>query len=307
MTQNSDLFWALRGGGNNFCVVTRADLRTLDVPSIDIGSVSYGIDTQEQYVKSICDFAQYAAIDPQAAVEGQIRWSPSASANKTYDSFIFHSGNTPQSSAQNFSSPGLQNFTAPVLPVVSGEVNRQTMGTWSNAVDYAADAGKRQLWHSLSIPADPEIFNIMIDSYFNGIASLSRVDGFFTALAIMPITSHLLDLSENNGGNAVVTNGTQQPAIWLVESASWPDSADDEIAINAHAKANEDIKANIRAAGSDLLPFVFLSAAEKSQTNDVFPGYGKENLQKLKDVRAKYDPDMVFTKLVPGGAKVVVV
>ncbi|KAH6971202.1 hypothetical protein BKA56DRAFT_694237 [Ilyonectria sp. MPI-CAGE-AT-0026] len=305
LTKNADLFWAMRGGGNNFCIVTRADLRTLNVSAVDIGSVSYGTAAQEQYVRSMIDFAHNADFDPKTAVEGQIRWSPSTNINKTYDSFIFHSGETAQISSQNFSAPGLQNFTAPVMPVVAGEVTRQTMGQWSNSVDYAADAGRRQLWHSVSIPADPKIFNILINSYFDGIAGLADVPGFFTALAIMPITRNLLLKSEANDGSPLINNGQNDPQVWLVESASWLGATDDEAVFNAHARANEDIRANIEAAGSSVLPFVFLSASQKTQSNEVFPGYGQENWQRLKDIRAKYDPGMVFTNLVPGGAKII--
>ncbi|KXH30273.1 FAD binding domain-containing protein [Colletotrichum simmondsii] len=305
LTENSDLFWALRGGGNNFCIVTRADLRTLDVSAVDIGSVSYGTESQTEYLKSMVDFAHYADFDPKTAVEGQIRWSPSTNPTKTFDAIIFHSGEELQAGPQNFTVPGLINLTAPVLPVTGGEVVRQTMGKWSNAVDYASDAGRRQLWHSVSIPADADLFNIFVDSYFNGIAELANVPGFFTALAIMPITKSLLEKSEGNGANPLVAPGQEyQPQMWLFESASWPDAEDDKTVFDAHQKANEDIKTNIRAAGSDLLPFIFLSAAQKTQGHDVFPGYGQENWQKLKEIRAKYDPNLVFTKLVPGGAKV---
>ena len=38
--------------------------------------------------------------------------------------------------------------------------------------------------------------------------------------------------------------------------------------------------------------------------DEVFQGYGQENLQKLKEIRAKYDPDMTYTKLMHGGWKV---
>ncbi|KAF4785883.1 hypothetical protein HER10_EVM0011014 [Colletotrichum scovillei] len=290
LTENSDLFWALRGGGNNFCIVTRADLRTLDVSAVDIGSVSYGTESQTEYLKRMVDFAHYADFDPKTA---------------TFDAFIFHSGEELQAGPQNFTAPGLINLTAPVLPVTGGEVLRQTMGKWSNAVDYTSDAGRRQLWHSVSIPADADLFNIFVDSYFNGIAELANVPGFFTALAIMPIIKSLLGKSEGNGVNPLVTPGQDyQPQMWLVESASWPDAEDDKTVFDAHQKANENINTNIRAAGSGLLPFVFLSAAQKTQGNDVFPGYGQENWQKLKGIRAKYDPNLVFTKLVPGGAKV---
>jgi hypothetical protein len=36
----------------------------------------------------------------------------------------------------------------------------------------------------------------------------------------------------------------------------------------------------------------------------VFEGYAAENLVRLKEIREKYDPVMVYTKQMPGGFKV---
>lgn len=33
----SDLFWALRGGGNSFALVTNFELKTLPVPKVTVG------------------------------------------------------------------------------------------------------------------------------------------------------------------------------------------------------------------------------------------------------------------------------
>lgn len=46
----------------------------------------------------------------------------------------------------------------------------------------------------------------------------------------------------------------------------------------------------------------YMNYADKSQ--DVLASYGEENVQKMKDAAAKYDPDGVFQRLVPGGFKI---
>lgn len=40
------------------------------------------------------------------------------------------------------------------------------------------------------------------------------------------------------------------------------------------------------------------------QDQDVFGGYPAANVERLKSIRDKYDPEMVFTDLMPGGWKV---
>ncbi|KAK1480493.1 FAD binding domain-containing protein, partial [Colletotrichum tamarilloi] len=47
--------------------------------------------------------------------------------------------------------------------------------------------------------------------------------------------------------------------------------------------------------------FVYMGDAGEWQKP--FPAYGQGNLQKMKDIRAQYDPNMVFSKLNWGGFK----
>lgn len=49
-------------------------------------------------------------------------------------------------------------------------------------------------------------------------------------------------------------------------------------------------------------PFEFLNNAAPFQ--DPLGSYGDENLQFMKNVAQKYDPDQIFQTLVPGGFKV---
>lgn len=48
-------------------------------------------------------------------------------------------------------------------------------------------------------------------------------------------------------------------------------------------------------------PFVHLNFAGRFQKP--FCGYGADNLEFLREVAGKYDPDQVFQDLVPGGFK----
>ncbi|CAG9951017.1 unnamed protein product [Clonostachys rosea f. rosea IK726] len=104
-------------------------------------------------------------------------------------------------------------------------------------------------------------------------------------------------------GNAMSLGKDDSPAIWYVESPLWSNPEDDERVLRIHAEANEKIRAKLSAAGLGPLPFMYLSDIQKSQIPETFPAYGARNLRKMKAVRDKYDPDRVFTELVPGGAQ----
>ncbi|KAM5341959.1 hypothetical protein ACJ41O_014990 [Fusarium nematophilum] len=302
LTKNEDLFWALRGGGNNFCIVTRASLRTLDASSVYAAPVSYGSgkEVQDRYIQSLAEFANYADIDPKASMEGQIRWDPRRSPDLSFDAFIFHS----DGESDGTSTPGLQNFTAPVLSPVSGNLTKTTMGKWANMFPYSSDRGNRKIFHFFSISAHPRAMEICLETYFRNVKHLADREGFFTAFSIMPITNRVITKSAENGGNPVGLDADSAPALWLVESPSWAKGADDAEVLKAHDDANAAIDEALAAEGFQRLRFIYLSDASKSQLEDIFPSYGQENVQRLKDIRKRYDPASVYTKLLVGGAKV---
>lgn len=297
MAENPDLFWALRGGGNNFCHVTQATIRTLPIPSVRAAPVSYGSQVQSRYIQSLVEFALYADLDPKSSMEGQIRWDPSRGDDLLFDAFLFTSGD-------EASPPGLQNFTAPVMAPIRGNLTTTTFGTWANQFPYDSDRGNRKIFHFFSIPADARAMEICLETYYETVRPLAPAEGFFTAFSIMPITKHIIAQSAANGGSPVGLDENSAPALWLVESPSWANAGDDAAVLQAHDDANARINKALAAEGFAPLRFVYLSDASKAQLDDVFPSYGEENVRKLQAIRDKYDPASVFTTLQPGGAKV---
>ncbi|VUC37250.1 unnamed protein product [Clonostachys rosea] len=289
-----DLFWALVGGGNNYCVVTKAVLNTVPISSALIGTVSWGTGVSDQYIKSVEQFALHGAEYPKASFEGQTRWVPSRSSEISFDGYLWYSG-------EGDVPHGLENFTAPVLPITRGNLTRTTMGNWTNEFNYAPPLGTRAIFHWLTSAASAEAARIAFDTYYESIASLADVEGFSTAFSMLPITPIV---TAAPAGNAMALGSDDSPAIWYVESPLWSNPEDDERVLGVHAEANAKIRERLSAAGLGPLPFMYLSDIQKTQIPETFAAYGARNLRKLKAVRNKYDPDRVFTELVPGGAKV---
>ncbi|RSL41922.1 hypothetical protein CEP54_015668 [Fusarium duplospermum] len=279
--------------GNNYCIVTEATLNTTPISSALIGTVSWGPGVSEQYIKSVEQFALHGAEYPKASFEGQTRWVPSRSPDISFDGYLWYSG-------EGDVPLGLENFTAPVLPITRGKITRTTMGQWSNEFNYAPPLGTRATFHWLTSAANATAARIAFDTYYESIASLADVEGFSTAFSMLPITP-IVTAAPNN---AMGLGSDDSPAIWYVESPLWSKPEDDERVLGVHAEANAKIRERLSAAGLGPLPFMYLSDIQKSQIPETYPAYGARNLRKLKAIRDKYDPKRVFTELVPGGAKV---
>ena len=63
-----DLYWALRGGGNNFGIVTRFDLETFPQGQLWGGSKSYTIDQNATLLRALTNFNSASPGDPDAAL-----------------------------------------------------------------------------------------------------------------------------------------------------------------------------------------------------------------------------------------------
>lgn len=78
---------------------------------------------------------------------------------------------------------------------------------------------------------------------------------------------------------------------------AWNDVSDDERILAAGQNMVDRSTAAAKARGLDN-PFLYQNYAALKQ--DVFPSYGEDNLARLKDISAKYDPSRVWQKLQRG-------
>ena len=78
-TDNSDLFWALKGGSNNFGIVTRFDMETLDVTDLYGGDTLYNPSSYPAFLKAITDYVSPGggSEDVKAAILPNIVVTPS--------------------------------------------------------------------------------------------------------------------------------------------------------------------------------------------------------------------------------------
>jgi hypothetical protein len=67
-SQYTDLFWALKGGGNSFGIVTRFDLLTYRSPIVCAGITEIPSTEKDLFLSAVADFGQYGSADSKAAV-----------------------------------------------------------------------------------------------------------------------------------------------------------------------------------------------------------------------------------------------
>ena len=273
-TEHPDLFWALRGGGGNFGVVTRFEFRLHSVgPDLLSGLIVYPMSAAKSVLQQYREFA--AEAPNELSVWALVRLAPplpflpeNVHGKGIVALAFLYAGNPKQ--GEPLIEP-LWKFGVPV----GGHVGVQPYTAWQQAFDPLLTAGARNYWksHNLSKLEDG-LFDVVID-YANKQPS-PQCEIFIAAL-----------------GGAT--------ALPEPESAAYP-NRDTQFVMNVHGRW-EDQADDSRCVGwarnffNDSAPFASGSVYVNFLTADegirVRAAYGP-NYDRLVRVKREYDPDNLF-------------
>ncbi|KAJ0297319.1 hypothetical protein Brms1b_013609 [Colletotrichum noveboracense] len=200
-----DLFWALRGGGNSFAIVTGFHLKTLPLPEVAVGENQYSSNSSVQFLDSIYSFALDGSSDTHVGIEPRVQWIPSLYPDPSYYSILFNNGNTT-------TPPALVNFTQTMEPISSSFIVRPSMYNWTQFADSSRSqlAGLRSAFHVVTIKANRQALDIVHDVFLDMIKTqISGVTNVIGSLAFVPVTEHFLSVSTANGGDPMDVDATQ--------------------------------------------------------------------------------------------------
>ncbi|RAQ54943.1 hypothetical protein AFGD_009560 [Aspergillus flavus] len=114
---------------------------------------------------------------------------------------------------------------------------------------------------------------------------------------IQPMGKAGVEAGKDRGEN--IMGHESIPQCWWVFTCEWPqEGSDDAVAQQAVNKMSETVHSLAREAGL-LLDFECMSFSMASQR--VLGSYGAENIKRMQEAAAKYDPEGVFQKLQYGG------
>jgi hypothetical protein len=67
-SEHADLLYALRGGSNNFGIVTRFTFRTFPQGRLWAGMMMYPLETKDQQIQALYDYCTSSSFDPSASL-----------------------------------------------------------------------------------------------------------------------------------------------------------------------------------------------------------------------------------------------
>ncbi|KAE8374065.1 hypothetical protein BDV26DRAFT_296330 [Aspergillus bertholletiae] len=277
--ENADLFWALKGGGPNFGVVTKLDMKT--IPSKHWSEVRiYPITATNQILEAMMQY--------HAAIEDDNKSSLIYNATHDIILVVFFYGEPveqPPIFQPFYDIPHVASFVAPGI---------RTVYDLMNAVDAVQDPepALHDFRTMTSLPS-LDVYKAIEKTHAEQVDLLKDVEGLTLTTVIQPMSSSAMKATFNSPLG--LTPAGQQ---WFLVRADWKNAKDEERVREAVRKIVDVAESEAKQTGVHL-PYLYSNYASRDQ--DPLASYGAENSNRLKEIALKYDPDGVFQKLQNGG------
>ncbi|KAF1837317.1 FAD-binding domain-containing protein [Decorospora gaudefroyi] len=286
-TRFSDLYWALRGGGNNFGVVTRFGLETVPQGLMWGGTRVHLPPQYPDLIDAFATMAQSATADPKSV---QIL------------SFAMTAGNPAGQIQLEYLEPVDETNPPPILkkylsipPIAASTMNR-TLANDTVMLTNQMPGGHRYAFWSGTWKLNRDFMAWMQARHQQHVAPLTDQG----SLTFQAFTTPALTQMSKKGGNALGLSPADGPLMHTLLYMVWDDAAKDTQLNRAALDFMDAAKEEAKTRGL-YNRFLYLNYAGPYQ--NVVPSYGDANLAKLKSIAKKYDPTAVFEKLQPGGYK----
>ena len=286
---NSDLYYALRGGGNNFGIVTRFDLYTYPQGMMLGGTLTYTIDNSDAILRSLVDFSKNAPSDPNAAL---------------IVAYAYAQGTFLTVADLEYALPELRPAIFQDFQDIPHIMDTTAIRSLSNVTIMFNDTnpgGLRETYWTATYKVDYVFLQYLVQEYQKQALTLinttNPVADLQPSFVLQIITTDQLAHMSKYGGNALGLTEAEGPLLLLNIAWWWSNPADDERVLKTAQSIVDNSVAFAKSKGLDN-EYLYMNYA--SQYQSVIPSYGATNHAKLRAIAEKYDPKGVFQRLSPG-------
>ncbi|KAK2868015.1 hypothetical protein FQN49_003243 [Arthroderma sp. PD_2] len=291
--ENSDLWIALKGGANNFGIVTRFDMRTFKQGPFWGGSVFYFEPTFPSQIEALVKELHKRDASDETHLMISIGYTAQFGQTMCMNQVYY---------TQAVEKPAVLEPFTEIQPQLDALNSMRVMGLKDSAKEQAADTPgfQRCAYMNTTVNADVATLLAATNEYTSAIGPIKPVEGLVCSLTLQPYPTSLLKKSASLGGNSLGLDPAEGPLVSVLLLTYWKNKSDDEQVL----KVMRDILEKgdkISLSKGTAVDFKYLNYAFTFQ--DPIGSYGVENKQKLREASKKYDPEGLFQKGCPGGFK----
>ncbi|KAK8122836.1 FAD-dependent monooxygenase yanF [Apiospora sp. TS-2023a] len=196
-TQFPDLYWALRGGGNNFGLVVNFNLRTIPLPQ---GQVWGGQKTyMESDFRGLDEAFAYAATNAAQDVDAGLYLVYVHANGMNLGLPVFYHADV----LNGAHSPVWAGFNKGNITAVGDTTKTRVLADWAAETMHDSPNGKRQLFYTLSTKADVDMATLARQRFFDSVAEIADVPGIGPNIVYQAIGTPQLQQMQKDGGNAL--------------------------------------------------------------------------------------------------------
>lgn len=277
-TDHPDLFWALRGGGGNFGVVTSFRFRLhLVGPDVVAGPIFWAADDTADVLRFYREFVADApdelgnvirlgTIPPLPVVDSDLHFRPAIAVASCYAGPVEDGERVVRA---------LRRFGTPLVDLVGPT----TYAAHQSGLDDTVPHGWRYYWKATDLAElSDQVIDAVADHAYRATSPRSYAAMFHLGGAVARV-----------GQDATAYPGRKAEHNIIIDAA-WPPGQDDSVRAAETAWAQDFLDA-LQPHGAGVY-VNFLDADDG--TSRVHDAYGDATYRRLSEVKATYDPDNVF-------------
>ncbi|KAL9079320.1 MAG: hypothetical protein Q9157_001796 [Trypethelium eluteriae] len=285
-----DLHKAMRGGSNNFGVVTRVDMTTLALQKVWGGTIYYPLETFAQQLETLYNFTADPNYDGHAALIQA--FGSSAAETAILNNFAY--SNPTQAPPAIF-----EPFTN-ITPQLASTIRESNLTDFALEQAAGSPSGFRQATFTTTFKNYLPMLNASFQIWNASVVQVIKVPGIAWSWSFEPIVPAITSKSAPKGGNMLNLDPAEGPLMLCLLSASWSNSTDDALVKGVAARVLADVERTSKRLGV-YHPFQYLGYA--ASTQDPLRSYGTKNVRFMERVSKTYDRSQTFQYAVPGGFK----
>ena len=263
--QHPDLFWALRGGGGNFGVVTEFEFRLHEVGPVLLGGrIAHPLSAARESLRFYRGFC--AEAPDSVIVYAGLATGPDGEPRLGWRAVV----NGPAEDAEPFLTP-LRRYGTPLLD----DIRPQLYVDIQRIIEPLFPAGRLNYWKANFVDElSDELIEVLIDA-------MKRVPSPYTLIAIEPMGGAIARVPET-----ATAFQHRSPSFSLLILSGWEDPADTDLNVSW----TRELFARTEPLCSAAVYVNYLGAEGDQRVRDAFG----VNYDRLVQVKQRYDPGNFF-------------